>query len=114
MGSQASVLTKSTMNAESSETIAAAERPVVTADVIGELLVETGLINAEQLRRVRRIQERLPTPTDLVTIIEELRLATSDQVREALRSRKRRIPVALSALLIELGYIRQADLKLAL
>jgi type IV pilus assembly protein PilB len=98
----------------SNETIAAAERPIAPADIIGELLAQAGLISAEQLRRVRRIQDRLPKATSLVSILEELRLATREQVRDALRSRKSRIPVRLTDILVELGYIRESDLKLAL
>ena len=97
----------------SNESISGAERPIVPADIIGELLVETGLLKADQLRRVRRIQDRLPNATNLVTILEELHLATREQVREALKSRKCRVPVRLTDLLVELGYIRESDLKLA-
>ena len=104
----------STVDQGSNQTIAAAERPIEPADIIGNLLVETGLLNADQLRRVRRIQDRLPNTTNLVTVLEELRLATREQVRAALKSKKCRIPVRLTDLLVELGYIRETDLKLAL
>jgi type IV pilus assembly protein PilB len=105
---------RTTLEKNPNQTIAAAERAVAPADIIGGMLVEAGLMSADQLRRVRRIQERVPTPTSLVAIIEELRLGARDQVREALKSRKRRIPVRLTDLLIELGYIRDSDMKLAL
>jgi type IV pilus assembly protein PilB len=95
-------------------TLAVSEQQVGTADIIGDLLVEAGLFQADQLRRVRRIQERLPDATNLVTILEELRLARREDVRDALKRRKTRIPVPLGPLLVELGFIRDADLKLAL
>jgi type IV pilus assembly protein PilB len=103
-----------TTHNNSSHTMDAAEQPIATADIIGNLLVEGGLISAEQLRRVRRIQDRLPSETNLVNILEELRLATRDQVRESLKAKKTRIPIKLSDLMIELGYIRESDMKLAL
>jgi type IV pilus assembly protein PilB len=106
-------MSSTTENQPTNQTIDAAERQVVPADIIGEILVETGLITAEQLRRARRIQDRLQKSTNLVTILEELRLATREQVREALKSKKTRIPVRLSELLVELGCIRESDLKLA-
>jgi type IV pilus assembly protein PilB len=107
-------MSSSTANESTNQTIDAAERPLVPADIIGELLVETQLLNTEQLRRARRIQDRLPKSTSLVAILEELRLATREQVRESLKARKTRIPVRLSELLVELGCIRESDLKLAL
>jgi type IV pilus assembly protein PilB len=102
-----------TSDPNSSERLGLVDRPIVPADIIGQLLVDARLITAEQLRRVRRIQDRLPNSTNLVTILEELRLGTREQVREALRSLKSRIPVRLTDLFIELGYIRESDLKLA-
>lgn len=95
------------------QTAEVTERPLVPADIIGEMLVETGLISGDQLRRIRRIQDRLPNATNMVTILEELHLATREQVRASLKSRKCRIPVRLTDLLVELGYIRDSDLKLA-
>jgi type IV pilus assembly protein PilB len=84
------------------------------ADIIGSLLIEASLISAEQLRRVRRIQDRLPNPTDIVSVLEELRIATREDIREALKSLRCRIPIPLGLLLVELAYIREAELKVAL
>src|ERR1700746_994218 len=61
------------------------------ADIIGSLLIEASLISTEQLRRVRRIQDRLPSPTDIVSVLEELRIATREEIRDALKSLKCRI-----------------------
>lgn len=84
----------------------------VPADIIGGLLVDAGLITAEQLKRARRIQDRLPNVTCLVNVLDELRLATAEAVRTAIR--KGPVPVRLGGLLFELGYLREADLKMAL
>src|SRR4051794_4162551 len=100
-------MNSSTVDHHSSEPVAESD-PGAAADIIGGLLVETGLISADRLRWARRIQDRLPNRTDLVTILEELRVTTRNQVREALKIKQYRIPVKLSDLLMELGYIREA------
>ena len=86
--------------------------PLIAADVIGNLLVEGKQITAEQLRRARRIQDRLPTPTSLVSVLEELRIASPERVRATLKGKNINVP--LGSLLFELGYIRDAALKMAL
>src|SRR5262249_37234003 len=100
-----------------SETLAAAEAPTEPASAavkLGEILVEIGVISPDQLRRAQRIQQRLPNATTLITVLEELRLIMRDQVREALKARRQRIPIPLGAFLVELAYIREHDLRLAL
>ena len=86
--------------------------PPVAADVVGNLLVEGKQITAEQLRHARRVQDRLPTPTSLVAVLEELRIASPERVRAALKGKNINVP--LGSLLFELGYIRDAALKTAL
>jgi type IV pilus assembly protein PilB len=121
-----------TLEDDINETLAFAERPLPAAaeqapghtavsgersraaDLIGELLVDAGLISVDQLRRVRRIQDRLPNPTNFVTVLEELRMTTRDEVREALKIKRTRIPIPLGLLLVELAYVRESDLKAAL
>src|SRR6476646_6327386 len=99
--------------ASATATLSTAEQPLSVPDLLGEILVEIGVINAEQLRRARRIQDRLPNTTTLLAVLEELRLTTRDQVRETLKSRRRRIPIPLGAFLFELGYVREIELRLA-
>ena len=53
------------------------------------------------------------TPQLSSAVLEELRLTTRDQVRETLKSRRRRIPIPLGAFLFELGYVREIELRLA-
>ncbi len=49
-----------------------------TADIIGEILVRGKLISPEQLRHARRIQKKLATSKTILSVLEELRFATSD------------------------------------
>ncbi len=82
------------------------------AEIIGEILVRGNLITPEQLRYARRIQNKLTVSRTLISILEELHIATSDQVRETLKTN--RVTVPIGALLVELGFLKESDLKLAL
>lgn len=79
---------------------------------IADLLVQVGVITADQLRYALRIQAKLPTQRTLVSVLEELRFSTEEQVRQVLRAHN--VSVPLGALLVELGHLREADLKTAL
>ncbi len=86
--------------------------PESAAATIGELLVQCGLIAPEQLKYAQRIKGKLAGSKTLLAILQDLKFATADQVRDALKSN--RVSVPLGALLVELGYIREAELKMAL
>ncbi len=101
-----------------SESVLAApeESPTVddhsVAPLLGCLLVEAGLITEQQFHYVRRIQQKLPGASNLVDILEEMRIATPHQVREGLKDHRINVPIGL--LLFELGYVRHSDIKMAL
>jgi len=82
------------------------------AGVIAPLLVEEGVITADQLRYALRVRQKLSTPRTIVDIIQELEYASPEQIREVLR--KHRLDIRIGDLLVELGYIRQDDLQAAL
>jgi type IV pilus assembly protein PilB len=81
-------------------------------EIISELLVKEGIITADQLKHARRIQIKLPGQRTLISVLQELRYVTAEQVRTTLRAR--RLSISLGSLLIELGYLREQDLRTAL
>lgn len=78
---------------------------------IASLLLRSGVLTEAQFTRVRRVQEKIPGRTFL-SIASELGYATEEQARKALRDN--RLSVGVGALLVELGYIKQAELDAAL
>ncbi len=89
-------------------------RNVATANrnEIPKLLIREGLITEDQLRYAQRVHAKLTSHRTLLSILEELHYVTKDQVQEALRSSPVSIP--LGSLLVELGYINEADLSMVL
>ncbi|MFV1993078.1 MAG: transporter substrate-binding domain-containing protein [Acidiferrobacterales bacterium] len=82
-----------------------------TAGIIADLLVENGLLSKNQIRDAK--QHRHPEkPKPLISFLQELSLVTEEQVQNTLRSNK--IVCKIGALLVELGYVKQADLEKAL
>jgi type IV pilus assembly protein PilB len=78
---------------------------------IATLLLRTKAITAAQASRTRRIQEKLPDRSFL-SIVRDLGYATEEQARKVLH--ENRLSISLGSLLVELGYIKPADLELAL
>ena len=81
-------------------------------DHIADILVKQGRITPEQLRYAQRIRGKLNSAKTLIGILQELHFISSDEMRAALRSSRVNIP--LGSLLVELGYLRDSDLKVAL
>ncbi len=77
-----------------------------------QLLVESKSISLEQLRYARRVQTKLSTPRPLLSVIRELGYVTEAQVQEALRSNQSAL--RLGDLLVEFGYLQDAELTKAL
>ena len=82
------------------------------APLLGSLLVEAGLITDEQFAYVLRIQRKLPSATNVLEIMDQMRIATPKEVRGALKNRKILAPIG--SLLFELGYVKHPDIKVAL
>ncbi len=89
-----------------------APQPAGAGTEIASFLVRAGHLTADQLRYAQRVHTKLGTNRTLLSVLEELRFITPQQVRETLRTH--RVSVRLGALLVELGYLREADLKMAL
>ena len=93
-----------------------AAAPDFSLDHVGEyianLLVQQKLITPEQLQYANRICSKLPSAKTLVSVLLELHFITTESLREILSANALSVP--LGALLVELGYLRAADLKAAL
>jgi type IV pilus assembly protein PilB len=89
-------------------TPAAPHRP---GNDVASLLLKANIISPAQASRTRRIQEKLPGRSFL-SIIRDLGYATDDQAKKVLH--ENRLNVSLGSLLVELGYLKQADLDTAL
>ncbi len=83
-----------------------------TGLAVAQLLVEAGFLTADQVAHARRVQSKLASPRSFVRLMRDLGMVTDAQVRECLRTR--RVAARLGDLLVELGYLTAADLKLAL
>jgi type IV pilus assembly protein PilB len=86
--------------------------PLSAGETIASLMVQEGYVTKEQLRYAKRIRSKLRFPKTLIGVLEELHFIRTEDVRETLRSQKVEIP--LGALLVELGYLRESDLRMAL
>lgn len=82
------------------------------AGVIAPLLVQDSLLTQDQLSYAIRVRSKLASHKTIIDIIEELGYVTTEQVRETLR--KNRVAIRMGDLLVELGYLRESDLKAAL
>jgi type IV pilus assembly protein PilB len=91
---------------------AAADADVTAGSAVAQVLLDSGLITIDQLEYARRVRGRLPAGYALVRVLKDLGVVSQAQVRECLRTR--RVPARLGDLLVELGYLSEADLRLAL
>ena len=79
---------------------------------IATLLIKSGFLADEQLKYAQRVKNKLLTPRTLVAVMLELGFFSKEQLRETLRSNI--VSVKLGALLVELGYLKPAELQAAL
>jgi type IV pilus assembly protein PilB len=89
-----------------------AEPQQSAGEAIANLLIKTGHVTPEQLRYALRIRSKLHSGNTLIRVLQELHFVQMEEVRETLRANILEIP--LGALLVELGYLRESDLKMAL
>ena len=104
-----------TLNPTGSDGPSAAEAqpagPAV-ASQIADLLVKDGRLTEAQLVHATRVHGKIAGDRTLVSVLIDLRYVDEEQIRAALR--KNRTAVKLGELLVELGHLSPADLKLAL
>lgn len=79
---------------------------------IAKLLLKAELISEEQLLYAQRIHAKLTSQRSLLSVLEELQYVTKEQVRKTLQENP--VSVPLGSLLVELGYISESDLAMAL
>ena len=90
-------------------------RPAPGADSgleIARFLVEDGIITEEQLAYAVRVRSKLSAERPLLGILNEIGYVSLEQQRATLR--KHRVAVRIGALLVELGHLREQDLRAAL
>ena len=79
---------------------------------IASLLVKSGCLTEEQLTYAQRVKGKLASPRTLTAVMLELGFFSKEQLRETLR--RNIVSVKLGALLVELGYLKPAELQAAL
>lgn len=83
-----------------------------TGSALAALLIKAGYLTEEQLVYARKVQAKLATPATLLHVLYELRFITPAQLQKTLRTHQ--VSIRLGDLLVELGYLRPADLQAAL
>ena len=79
---------------------------------IAALLIDVGVLTPEQLSHATRIHSKLKGARTLISILIELQSVDEPRIREALRLRRPALP--LGRVLVELGHLKEHDLRLAL
>ncbi len=79
---------------------------------IVDLLLQEKLLAPQQVEYASRVQTKLETPRSLLEVLKELNLIADDQIKKAVTDS--RIPMCIGSILVELGYIKTADLQRAL
>jgi len=79
---------------------------------IATMLVKSGQLAEDQLNYAQRVKGKLVTPRTLIAVMLELGFFTKEELRETLRNNI--VSVKLGALLVELGYLKPAELQAAL
>jgi len=76
-----------------------------------KIFLNSGILSEKQVQHARRVSSKVETPKPLTVLLQELDFITHDQVISALQGTA--ISMPFGNLLVEVGYIRQADLQLA-
>ena len=76
---------------------------------LAAMLQSAGHIDAAGLRRALRVRAKLETPQPLVKTLEEMGLVSRDSVLATVRANRNRL--RLGDLLVELGHLRESDLR---
>jgi type IV pilus assembly protein PilB len=89
-----------------------AKTPQNTGDEIARLLIKEGHLTPEQLAYAKRVRSKLATPKTLTSVLKELGFITNRQLQQTLRVNQ--VSMRIGALLVELGYMQEANLQTAL
>lgn len=77
-----------------------------------KVLVEAKIIDAKQLRYARRVKSKLSQPKSLLLVLQDLEYVDRTQLLKTLR--KVKVELKLGDFLVQLGYIKPAELRSAL
>ena len=80
--------------------------------VIAGLLLNESIVSSEQLAYTARVRSKLTSSKTMIDSLLELGYVTREVLQETLR--RNRVNIRLGDFLVELGYLRDADLKQAL
>jgi type IV pilus assembly protein PilB len=80
--------------------------------LIATMLVKENIISDKQLAYAMRVRSKLSTPKTMIDTLLDLGYLTHDMLQETLRNN--RVSVRVGDFLVELGYLREADLQQAL
>ncbi|MDD2309053.1 MAG: ATPase, T2SS/T4P/T4SS family [Desulfuromonadaceae bacterium] len=80
--------------------------------MITKLLLAENIISPQQLAYAVRVRSKLATPKTMIDSLLDLGYLTRETLQETLRNN--RVNIRLGDFLVELGYLREADLKQAL
>jgi type IV pilus assembly protein PilB len=83
-----------------------------TGGQIAALLVNEGLLAQDQLSYALRVKGKLSSQKTIIDIVLDMGYVTGEQIREVLR--RNQVSIKIGDLLLELGYLREADLNAAL
>lgn len=87
-------------------------KPLPSGEALAKLLVDEGVITEKQLQHAQRIQAKLNSDSTLIGVIKKIGAANDEQICTALQAHQFDLP--LGELLVELGYITAAQLKVSL
>jgi type IV pilus assembly protein PilB len=101
----------------SQTTTAAAVRPArggahSTTSSIVEVLLDAGHVSRDQLAYAHRVQAKLDGPRPILEVLKDLKFISDEQIKAAVRQNPS--PMCLGDLLVELGRVREDDLRVAL
>ena len=79
---------------------------------IVSLLVQEGVLNAEQVSYAQRVHSKMQPGKTLIDVLQELDCLTREDVIRTLR--KNSVSIRIGDFLVELGYLKKSDLQAAL
>ncbi len=82
------------------------------ADALVGLLQKEGFVADAQLRHATRVRAKLDSQVSLLKVLQDLEIIKPEHIRQAVRANPK--AVRLGDLLIELGHLREVDLRAAL
>ncbi len=81
-------------------------------DVLARLLVGDGVITPDHLKKGQRVVAKLGRESTVLAVLKQMGVVTEEQICEVCKNHRFELP--LGDLLMEMGYISRADLRVAL